>query len=314
MPDLTWHYLHTLEGHTDAVESIALSPDGYTLLSRAWDRTLKLWQWQSGQLLSTLPMHRTAVECFALSPDGEIVAVNRSWNIIELIKMPTGESVHTFEHMLSIDETGEHLNCVAFTPDGRWLYTASSGGNVYMWDLHAPDGQPEFRVCINGSGYAMSDFVISPDGQFMVGYYPSWIKLLELSTEAAGRGHLRYRRKTGDKVISSLALSPDGQRLAVGYRDGTLGLWQVHGAKRLATWGHHDEYTTSLSFSPDGTILASGGNEDATIKLWDVNSTQELCSLPGHGEAIKTLLFTADGHTLLSGSRDHSIRVWQAQS
>jgi WD40 repeat protein len=206
------------------------------------------------------------------------------------------------------------LNCAAFTPNGRWLYTASDYGDVYMWDLHAPEGSREFEVCSVGSGDAMSDFVISLDGQFMVGYYLSWIKLLELSTEAAGRGHLRYRRDTGDEIIKSLALSPDGQRLAVGYRDGTLGLWQVHGAKRLATWGHHDEYVTSLAFSPDGTVLASGGNEDATIKLWDVNSTQELCSLPGHGEAIKTLLFTADGHTLLSGSRDHSIRVWQAQS
>jgi WD40 repeat protein len=313
MPDFTWHHLHTLEGHTDTVESIALSPDGHTLLSRAWDRTLKLWDWQSGQLLRTLPMHRTAVNCFALSADGKLVAVDRKRDVIEIINIQTGESVCTFEHLFMGYGTGDGLNCAAFTPDGRWLYTASSGGNVYMWDLHVPDGQPEFRVCINGSGYAMSDFVISPDGQFMVGYYDSWIKLLELSTEAVGSGHARYRRDTGDEIISSLSLSPDGQRLAISHYDGTLGLWQVHGAKQLATWRGHDADVNSLSFSPDGTILASGG-DDATVKLWDVNSTQELCSLTGHGEAIKTLLFTADGHTLLSGSRDQSIRVWQAQS
>jgi WD40 repeat protein len=247
-----------------------------------------------------------------LSPGGQLVAVDRRRDIIELIQVPTGESVRLLTHRLMEERTG--LNCAAFTPDGRWLYTADGDGDVYMWDLHAPEGSREFQVCSVGSGYAMSDFVISPDGQFMVGYYLSWIKLRELATEALGRGRARYRRDTGDEIIKSLALSPDGQRLAVGYRDGTLGLWQVHGAKRLATWGHHDEYVTSLSFSPDGTVLASGGNEDATIKLWDVNSTQELCSLTGHGEAIKTLLFTADGHTLLSGSRDHSIRVWQAQS
>ena len=309
----TWHYCYSLEGHTDGVESIALSPEGQTLFSRAWDRTLKVWEWQSQQLLRTLPMQRTAAECFALSPNGQIIAVNSTWDTIELINVQTGESIRAFKHRFLGDETGDALNDAAFTPDARWLYTATDNGNVYRWDLHTPEGIRGFRVCYSGTGSAMRKFVISPDGRFMVGAKWSSIKLQELSTDGSGSGRFRYQRDTGNEIVNSLALSPDGQRLTVGHLEGSIGVWQVHGAQQLATWRGHDADVESLSFSPDGTLLASGG-EDGTIKLWDLHSTRELCSLTGHGGSIGTLLFTPDGHTLLSGSDDHSIRVWQAQS
>jgi WD40 repeat protein len=65
----------------------------------------------------------------------------------------------------------------------------------------------------------------------------------------------------------------------------------------------------SVAISPDGKILASGG-EDKTIKLWEVSSGKLLRNFTGHSERIKTIAFSPDGQLIASGGDDNTIRVW----
>ena len=66
--------VQTIEGHTDRVLGLAFAPDGRTLASGSWDRTVKLWEVVNGRLLQTLSGHRDKVHCVAWSPDGRTVA------------------------------------------------------------------------------------------------------------------------------------------------------------------------------------------------------------------------------------------------
>jgi WD40 repeat protein/DNA-binding XRE family transcriptional regulator len=72
--------------------------------------------------------------------------------------------------------------------------------------------------------------------------------------------------------------------------------------------GHSDE-VYSVSFSPDGALLASGG-EDQTAKIWDVRSGQELRTISGHNSALTRVTFTADGAQLVTGDVDGVVKVW----
>ncbi len=117
--------------------------------------------------------------------------------------------------------------------------------------------------------------------------------------------------------VNSVCLSPDGALLAAGggnvvskLRDGTtvskgeIQLRRVSDGALLHTLQGHTWGITSIAFSPDGILLASGsGDADATIRLWRVSDGTLLHTLAGHKSAVFCVSFSPDGALLASGSR-----------
>jgi len=71
----------------------------------------------------------------------------------------------------------------------------------------------------------------------------------------------------------------------------------------------HTDWVQCVTFSPDGSILASG-SEDKTICLWDVAEQRQVGLLKGHTGRVHSVTFSADGKTLVSGGWDNTIRLW----
>lgn len=76
----------------------------------------------------------------------------------------------------------------------------------------------------------------------------------------------------------------------------------------------HGRFAQTIAFSPDGSLLASGG-QDATIKIWNVSSSwqesnRQIGLLPGHTDVVSSVAFSYDGRLLISGSYDGTIRLW----
>ena len=119
-------------------------------------------------------------------------------------------------------------------------------------------------------------------------------------------------RRLGRGVVSEVAYSPDGGRLAV--VAGSIGIW-IYDASTLnpvkLLTGHTDG-VNSVSFSPDGNTIATGS--DDTIRLWDVNTGRNIRTLTGHTSGVNSVSFSPDGNTIASGNWDDTVRLWDVNT
>ncbi len=110
--------------------------------------------------------------------------------------------------------------------------------------------------------------------------------------------------------LRSLAFSPDGQLLAAGGEDNTIGLWQSRTGDLLRTLEGHSSSIRSVTFSPDGYLLAAGG-EDKTVRLWHVERGQLIYTQSMFNSHAECLAFTPDGGLLASGGWGEAIDLWR---
>ncbi len=152
-----------------------------------------------------------------------------------------------------------------------------------------------------------------------------WLReLLEVTRDSPYRGfewyywqpktHMALKTLRGhlDRV-TSVAFSPDGQRVVTGSRDQTAKVWEAASGKELLTLKGHSGQVMSVAFSPDGQRIVTG-SQDHTAKVWEAASGKELFTLKGHNVRIMSVAFCPDGQRIVTGSDDQTAKVWEAAS
>ncbi|MCU7244286.1 MAG: WD40 repeat domain-containing protein [Microcystis aeruginosa WS75] len=200
-----------LEGHDSYVYSVNFSPDGKTLVSGSDDKTIKLWDVETGQEIRTLKGHDDSVTSVNFSPDGKTL-VSGSWdNTIKLWDVETGQEIRTLKgHDF-------YVRSVNFSPDGKTLVSGSADNTIKLWNVET--GQ-EIRT-LKGHYALVNSVNFSPDGKTLVsGSADKTIKLWDVET-----GQEIRTLKGHDSFVTSVNFSPDGKTLVSGSWDKTIKLW-----------------------------------------------------------------------------------------
>ena len=112
----------------------------------------------------------------------------------------------------------------------------------------------------------------------------------------------------GARAVSTVAWHPGGKLLAVARGSG-VELWDVAAAVPLATLTGHTGWVRAVAWSPDGTHLATGG-DDRTVRIWNTATTTTTTTLTGHTNWVQAVTWSPDGTHLATASTDHTIRIW----
>jgi WD40 repeat protein len=119
--------------------------------------------------------------------------------------------------------------------------------------------------------------------------------------------------------VTSIAFTPDGQRLASGSRDETVKFWEVPSGEQLNTVARKIRGVEALAFSRDGHLLAAENSADA-VTVWDATTGQELRTFRGNPSSppgtswVYSIAFSPDGHWLAAGVDDKTVRLWDVQT
>jgi len=301
----------TLSGHSESVNSVAISADGQTVASGSWDNTIKIWElgtgkslriliWEigTGKLLRTLSGHSSSVFSVAISADGQTVASGSKDKTIKIWELKTGELLRT------LSGHSDSVISVAISADGQTVTSGSYDNTIKIWELKTG------KLLRTLSGH--SDFVhsvaISADGQTVAsGSGDRTIKIWELKT-----GKLLRTLSGHSNPVYSVAISADGQTVASASHDQTIKIWELKTGKLLRTLSGHSSSVFSVAISADGQTVASGSG-DRTIKIWELKTGKLLRTLSGHSNPVYSVPISADGQTVASGSYDKTIKIWRLQ-
>jgi WD40 repeat protein len=286
----------TITGHSSYVNTLAISPDGQTLVSGSADKTIKVWNLSTGQEILTLKSHLNPINTVVISPDGQTLVSGSADKTIKIWNLSTGQEVRTLKGH------SNPVNSLIISSDWQTLVSGSADKTIKVWNLST--GQ-EIRT-ITGNFSYVNTLAISPDGQTLAsGSADKIIKIWNLST-----GQEIRTLKGHDSYVNTLAISPDGQTLASGSADKTIKVWNLSTGQEIRTLRGHDSWVKSLAISPDGQTIVSG-SADNTIKIWNVSTGQEIRTLTGHSNHVNSLAISPDGQTIASGSGDNTIKIWR---
>jgi WD40 repeat protein len=206
------------------------------------------------------------------------------------------------------------VSCVAFSPDGKRLVTASQRGSVRLWDVAT--GQE--ILTLKGRALHVRSVAFSADGERLVS--ASLGRTVQVWDAATGRELLKLTGNGGASL--GVAFSPDAKRVALasqerkedGRSEGTVRVWDAATGREVLTlmvnaYVSRGEAFGGVAFSPDGKRLAASGFQ-GPVKVWDVANGQEIRKLGG-GDA--GLAFSPDGKRL-AACDDRMVTVWDTAS
>lgn len=277
-----------VRGHTDAITALAFSPDGKLLATGSRDKSVKLWNLESGAAVATIGDAKQHPAALAFSPDGKLLAIGDAELELRLVDVATGKVLRSWLHP-------DQLSELVFDADGGRLAVIGLNGNSAVYSTK--DGKKAFDLRVNAlsfldgkeglvltgdgqlaplelktgklkkalaTGLTAKQLVLTRDGATVIGFNRTSadLQLIDRKTGKPG-AELKGPRpdpntmpeKRVVPLVSSVALSTAGDRVAVSSVDHVVRVWSVKDG--AVTQTIPTQHQAMVALSPDGKWVAA---------------------------------------------------------
>jgi WD40 repeat protein len=246
--------IHNLFGHSEAICSVALTPDAETIISASLDGNIQWWQLTTGTMLPQLIDDKYPIEAIALTSDGRKLITGGSDAIVRIWQPENNFLIHRCQGHL------QNIDCLATHQETQLVASGSSDYTVRLW--HLQEGRL-LRILL-GHSSRVSGVAITPDGKKVISAsHDRTIKIWDAATGNPINTLLGH-----SKPIGCLAISPDGQTIVSGSDDGTVNIWNLNDGKLIRSISSHDRAILAVAISADGHTITTGGYGE--IQIWQV--------------------------------------------
>lgn len=311
-------------GHSAQVTDLAFTPDGEDIVSASNDKTIRIWDWQSGVTLRTIRGYLGngsdgKIFAVAVSPDGKTIAAGGYFGASLGDKPPYGD-IRLFEFatgkMKAVLRAADYATYdLAFSPDGKTLAAGGADGVVYLWK---PDDK-------SASGWTL-DKKLDADSWHIdkLAFAAAGTRLAATTTD---NGIRLWDVAKGEEIVlpdeaealrdisvMALAVSQDGSLFATGSKDGMVQLWRAADGTQARAMPKQDFLIGSLTFTKGSRLVASCGYRCADKHrsvVWNTDIGEKALDYTGHDGTVYASAANADGSLVATaGGTRNAIQVW----
>jgi len=251
----------SLEGHTNAIHSLAATEDQQHIFSGSVDGTIKMWHVESGQLVKTFTGHLYGIDSLIVAKDQEHVFSGGWDKTIKMWSIAEGQEVKVF--------TGheKRVNSLVISEDQQHIFSSSFDRSVKMWDVATARCVKTFKHAEEVHSLAVTDYYLfSANGDGSV-------KMWDIAEEKIMKtfdGHVGK--------VKTVVLTENQRHLFSAGLDKTVKMWDVVTGERVKTFSGHTRDIHSLVLTEDQQHIFSAST-DSTVKLWNISSGKCLNTL-----------------------------------
>ncbi|GMH71660.1 hypothetical protein TL16_g05712 [Triparma laevis f. inornata] len=307
-------HANTLEGHTDGINDLAVSPNGETLISVAQDSTTRIWEISKkgdcGKELKEINNNEgDRQNCVAFSHVDSYFFTGGDGHNIHIYDMAKDDC----ELLTKLEGHTDEITSLTSSPDDTKLFSGSYDYTIKIWDTSSSNAKEwTLLKTLVGHEGGISRLSLSPCSRYLASSNSD--KTVKVWNVEAG---ILLRTIKSPKMTSVMGVSfGRDNTIYSSSTDGRVRTWNLaaNGREKLKIEGHEEE-ANEVAVSSDGSTIISGHGEDdfGEVRVWDAQTGEEKACLEGHTSAVGSVAISKDAKLAISGSDDNTVRIWSLE-
>ena len=246
------------------------------------DKTVRYWDFD-GNLVNKVSFVNKGITRGIISYKGRKVIIREDSRKTALLLDARGNVLMEFKGHK------DYVNSAFFSPDGRYIVTASDDRTARLWRVNVGKWEEEVLPARAPPDFARA---VSPEGRYIV-KVTRRSNILYLRDKKTGR---EWKMEGHEKVVNAAAFSPSGEHILTASMDGTARLWDLKG-NALRVFRGHKESVNSACFSPGEKHIVTASS-DRTVRFWNLNGVQ-VFKFDEFNDIVNSASFSVDGKYII---------------